>query len=111
MRIGFLFVLFSINSEELCDLKAVDVTAGVVVVKYHVLALSLTYTVPGCAEYFHSGQTLFSCHTGLIKENLEATPREDAKLGHATPLPPVPIQRSRNAASRLLLTVGVKWVC
>jgi hypothetical protein len=47
LRIGFLFASFSIDSEELCEVKAVDVTASIVEAKRHILALFLEDTVPG----------------------------------------------------------------
>jgi hypothetical protein len=47
LRVGFLFALFSFDSEELCEVKAVDVTASIVAAKRHFLAVSLKDTVPG----------------------------------------------------------------
>lgn len=46
LRIGILFVLFSFDSEDLCEVKAVDVTASIIAAKRHVLALFLKDTVP-----------------------------------------------------------------
>jgi hypothetical protein len=47
LPIGILFAVFSFDSEELCEVKAVDVTASIVAAKRHVFAFSLKDTLPG----------------------------------------------------------------
>jgi hypothetical protein len=58
-RVGYLFALFSFDSEQLCEVKAVDVTAKIVAAKCHVLAFSLKDTTWNVMNIFIAARSSF----------------------------------------------------